>query len=56
MKLTTFKLPTRYLAALDELVHCGRYANRSEAIRSAIRDLLTSELPEFTDYKHLLNS
>ena len=49
MKLTIFKLPQTYLSALDELVLNGIYANRSEAIRSAIRELLTNELLDFTN-------
>ena len=55
MKLTTFKLPQTYLSALDELVLNGIYANRSEAIRSAIRELLTTELLEFTNLNSSIN-
>ena len=47
MKLITCKLPAAYIEALDELVRQGRYANRSEAIRMAIRDMLKSELGSF---------
>ena len=46
MELISFKLPAAYLVSIDELVRMGRYANRSEAIRIAIRDLLKSELGE----------
>ncbi|MHA1713697.1 MAG: ribbon-helix-helix domain-containing protein [Candidatus Ranarchaeia archaeon] len=50
MKLITCKLPAAYVEALDELVRQGRYANRSEAIRMAIRDMLKSELGSFSLY------
>ena len=53
MKLITCKLPSAYIYALDELVRQGRYANRSEAIRMAIRDMLKSEIGNFTAFaKH----
>ena len=36
-------VPAEYLRWLDQLVGKGRYPNRSEAIRMAVRDLLRSE-------------
>ena len=44
MKLVTVLLPEAYLEGLDELVRKKKYANRSEIIRIAIRDLLRDEL------------
>ncbi|MFW9854656.1 MAG: ribbon-helix-helix domain-containing protein [Candidatus Thorarchaeota archaeon] len=44
MKLISFKAPNTYLEGLDELVRNGVYSSRSEAIRTAIRDLLRREL------------
>jgi len=44
MKLTTLHLPVRWIQDLDELVRRRRYANRAEAIRAAIRDLLAEEI------------
>jgi Arc/MetJ-type ribon-helix-helix transcriptional regulator len=44
MKLISFKAPNNYLEELDELVRGGVYSSRSEAIRTAIRDLLKREL------------
>lgn len=44
MKPTTVKLPEALLKGLDELVKEGVYPNRSDAIRSAVRDLLRREL------------
>ncbi|MHA2226088.1 MAG: ribbon-helix-helix domain-containing protein [Candidatus Hodarchaeales archaeon] len=37
-------LPNDQVSGLDELVRSGRYPNRSEAIRFAIRDMLKDEL------------
>ena len=36
-------VPREYLGWLDQLVGEGKYPSRSEAIRTAIRDLLRSE-------------
>jgi len=44
MKLITIYLPEPYLEALDELVERRYYPHRAEAIRVAIRDLISSEL------------
>ena len=44
MKLITVHLPNDQVTGLDELVRTGRYPNRSEAIRFAIRDMLKDEL------------
>lgn len=43
MKLITLYLPEPYIEALDELVDTKYYPNRAEAIRVAIRDMLTIE-------------
>lgn len=43
MKLITLYLPEPYIQALDRLVNERYYPNRAEAIRVAIRDLLTVE-------------
>jgi len=44
MKLITIYLPEPYLEALDTLVKKRYYPHRAEAIRVAIRDLISSEL------------
>ena len=44
LRLVTVKIPELYLESIDELVKDGRYSSRSEAIRTAIRDLLRREL------------
>ena len=43
MKIVTFFLPEDYLEILENLVQKGRFPNRSEAIRVAIRDLIKTE-------------
>jgi Arc/MetJ-type ribon-helix-helix transcriptional regulator len=55
MKLTTLHLPERYIKALDQLVADKMFANRADAIRLSIRDLLISQnrftvqiTPEYT--------
>lgn len=44
MKLITLYLPEPYIRALDRLVNDKYYPNRAEAIRVAVRDLLTDEV------------
>jgi antitoxin ParD1/3/4 len=46
VKLITLHLPEPYLAALDQLVDDKYYPNRAEAIRVAIRDMLSLEVWE----------
>ena len=46
MKLVTVLLPEAYLEGLDELVRANMYPSRSNAIRTAVRDLLKEELWE----------
>jgi antitoxin ParD1/3/4 len=44
LKLVTVKMPELYIEGIDELVRIGKYRNRSEVIRVAIRELLRKEL------------
>ncbi|MHC1628838.1 MAG: ribbon-helix-helix domain-containing protein [Candidatus Nezhaarchaeales archaeon] len=44
MRIITVKIPDAYLRDLDELVKTGLYPSRSEAIRTAVRELLRKEL------------
>jgi len=45
MKRTiTIKLPEEILESLDELIAMGVYRNRSEAIRSAVEELIKRDL------------
>ncbi len=43
MRLITLYLPEPYIKALDRLVNEKYYPNRAEAIRVAVRDLLSVE-------------
>ncbi|MFW9827076.1 MAG: ribbon-helix-helix domain-containing protein [Candidatus Thorarchaeota archaeon] len=43
IKLISVNLPESYLKVLEILVLDGKYPNRSEAIRVAIRDLIKTE-------------
>ena len=45
MRLITLHLPKEWIQELDELVRRRLYANRSQAIRTAVRDLLLEESP-----------
>lgn len=44
MKLITLYLPEPYIKALQSLVDERYYPNRAEAIRVAVRDLLSAEV------------
>jgi Arc/MetJ-type ribon-helix-helix transcriptional regulator len=44
MKMITLYLPEPYLEALNQLVNEKFYPNRAEAIRVAIRDLISTEV------------
>jgi len=44
LRIITVKFPDIYLEGIDELVRIGKYRNRSEVIRVAVRELLRKEL------------
>ncbi|MGC8982362.1 MAG: ribbon-helix-helix domain-containing protein [Desulfurococcaceae archaeon] len=44
LKLVTVKMPELYIEGIEELVKIGKYRNKSEVIRVAVRDLLRREL------------
>jgi Arc/MetJ-type ribon-helix-helix transcriptional regulator len=43
VKLISVNLPESYLMALDDLMLAGFYPSRSEAIRTAVRQLIQTE-------------
>lgn len=43
-RVVSVKLPERLIDGIDQLVKGGLYTSRSDAIRTAVRDLLTKEL------------
>jgi Arc/MetJ-type ribon-helix-helix transcriptional regulator len=47
MQLLSIQIPEAYITGIDMLVLSGYFPNRSEAIRSAVRDLIKSELGGF---------
>jgi len=49
LKGLMIKLPPLHIEALDKLVGQKMYANRSEAIRAAVRDLLIDEYWKFPE-------
>jgi len=52
MKTISVNLPEAFVNGLESLVQRGLYANRSEAIRVAVRDLLKRELVEPIPYSN----
>lgn len=42
-KALLIHLPKRHIEILDKFVEAGKYPNRNEAIRFAVRDLILSE-------------
>jgi len=48
IKLISVNLPKAYIKVLELLVAEGKFPNRSEAIRMAVRDLLKEELGRLT--------
>lgn len=44
MKTISVNIPAEFVKGLEELVKRDLYANRSEAIRVAVRELLKNEL------------
>jgi len=53
MKTISVNLPEAFVQGLEELCKRGLYANRSEAIRVSVRDLLKRELVESLSYNSL---
>ncbi|MHA2390590.1 MAG: ribbon-helix-helix domain-containing protein [Promethearchaeota archaeon] len=49
MKIITINLPEKYLEAIQILQDMNVYPSRSEAIRIALQDFLSSELKMYND-------
>jgi Arc/MetJ-type ribon-helix-helix transcriptional regulator len=49
MERVTLRLPKQQIDELEQLVDTGEFPNRSEAIRSAIRDKIKDERTVTTD-------
>jgi Arc/MetJ-type ribon-helix-helix transcriptional regulator len=53
MQLLSIQIPEAYLIGIDVLVMSGYFPNRSEAIRSAVKDLM---IREFGSLKGIQNA
>ena len=43
MERVTLRIPKQQVEAVEELVETGEFPNRSEAIRSAVREMVNEE-------------
>jgi len=46
MERVTLRIPKQQIEEVEQMVETGQYPNRSEAIRSAVRDMLDEQEPE----------
>lgn len=46
MERVTLRIPKQQIEAVEQLVETGEFPNRSEAIRSAVRDMINEENTE----------
>lgn len=46
MERVTLRIPKQQIEAVEQLVETGEFPNRSEAIRSAVRDMINEENAE----------
>ncbi len=49
MERVTLRIPEQQIEAVERMVETGKYPNRSEAIRSAVRDMLEENRGEQTN-------
>jgi len=56
MQLLSIQVPEAYITGIDILILSGYFPNRSEAIRSAVKDMIVNELGGFKGIKesHML--
>jgi len=43
MERVTLRIPKQQIEEVEQMVETGEYPNRSEAIRSAVRDMLSEQ-------------
>ena len=43
MERVTLRIPKQQIDAVEQMVESGQYPNRSEAIRSAVREMIEEE-------------
>ena len=46
MERVTLRIPKQQIEEVEQMVETGQYPNRSEAIRSAVRDMLDEQESE----------
>jgi Arc/MetJ-type ribon-helix-helix transcriptional regulator len=46
MERVTLRIPKQQIEEVEQMVETGKYPNRSEAIRSAVRDMLDEKRQE----------
>ncbi|MEF8771221.1 ribbon-helix-helix domain-containing protein [Halodesulfurarchaeum sp.] len=46
MERVTLRIPEQQIEAVERMVETGKYPNRSEAIRSAVREMLEEDSTE----------
>ncbi|GCF14301.1 MULTISPECIES: ribbon-helix-helix domain-containing protein [Haloarcula] len=51
MERVTLRIPKQQIEEVEQMVETGEYPNRSEAIRSAVREMLAEEGSEQTSEK-----
>ncbi|MFW5921806.1 MAG: ribbon-helix-helix domain-containing protein [Halodesulfurarchaeum sp.] len=49
MERVTLRIPEQQIEAVERMVETGKYPNRSEAIRSAVREMLEENRGEQTN-------
>ncbi|MFA1610344.1 ribbon-helix-helix domain-containing protein [Halobellus rubicundus] len=46
MERVTLRIPKQQIEEVEQMVETGEFPNRSEAIRSAVREMLNEQQPE----------
>ncbi|MFC7204537.1 ribbon-helix-helix domain-containing protein [Haloferax namakaokahaiae] len=46
MERVTLRIPKQQIDEVERMVETGKFPNRSEAIRSAVREMLNEQTPE----------
>jgi len=46
MERVTLRIPKQQIEEVEQMVETGQYPNRSEAIRSAVREMIDEHEPE----------
>jgi len=52
MERVTLRIPAQQIEEVEQMVERGKYPNRSEAIRSAVREMLDEQRDQGTARQH----